>query len=135
MKSSQIPQYIKNSELYKLMYAGHVIFEHDPTQYTVTESLIEIGDDIDIPIITEEFCKPDFQINNIEDLEYLLKTIKYWDIPVPIEVYRFIISNPDLDYSRFIYDDRHFVDVKHFEDKVFNMKLNMVKKSDLNNLQ
>ena len=85
MKLSQVPEYLHQSELYKTMYEPHK-----------DEAAPE---DIDIP----EFDQiPNLEIHNIKDLEHLLQTLKYWGAPVPIEVYRFMLQNPGLDYSRFI---------------------------------
>ena len=46
------------------------------------------------------YCKRNLKIKNVQDLKKLLQTIDFWGLPVPKEIYKFILKNQALDYTQ-----------------------------------
>ena len=93
MRLSEFPEYLRSSKIYENMTNSFDVSDPD-TDFQILDQICKQNYD--------RVCKPNCEIHNMEDLSYLLETIHFWEIPVPIEVYRFILTNQDENYSIFI---------------------------------
>ena len=85
LTEDKIPQFLKNSDLYKTL-------EFDDS----------FEDSFKIP---NKYFRETTKVESLEDLSELLQVLRYWlSEEKPFDIYNFVYSNPDLDYSK-IFDE------------------------------
>ena len=85
LTEDKIPQFLKNSDLYKTL-------EFDSS----------FEDSFSIP---NKYFRENTKVESLEDLSELLQVLRYWlSEEKPFDIYNFVYSNPDLDYSK-IFDE------------------------------
>jgi hypothetical protein len=114
---SEIPSYLHNSDLYKILDESKDAF----------------------PLI-KKYYKDNLIIENIDDLIHLLHTLKYWSIcEIPYEVYDYVLANKNIiNYAQLKEEFYDFLPLIEFEilfldeNDIFN---NCAKKGYLNLLK
>jgi hypothetical protein len=91
---SEIPSYLHNSDLYKILYESKDAF----------------------PLI-KKYYKDNLIIENIDDLIHLLHTLKYWCIcEIPYEAYDYVLANKNiLNYDQLKEEFYDFLPLIEFE--------------------